>query len=284
MAREGDAITVLPLMRGQNRLEALANWYNFSWRPVGSSPALLTALARDLGRRCGRITLAPLHDADADALATAFRAAGWVVERAVCNINHILPVGVRSFAQYLATRPGPLRTTLARKGGKVAVEIITHFDETAWAEYEAIYAASWKPSEGTPAFLRAFAREEGEAGRLRMGLARAISDEGEGEAIAAQFWTVEAGTAFIHKLAHRETAKGLSPGTTLTAALLEHVIDRDHVSLVDFGTGDEPYKRDWMEAARPLGRLDVFHPRAPRWWPHIARALLRRLAARPAHG
>ena len=284
MARESGAIAALPLMHGDGRLEALANWYNFSWRPLGSSPVLLTALARDLGHHTGRITLAPLHDADADALAAAFRAAGWVVERVGVDINHILPVDARSFAQYLATRPGPLRTTLARKGGKVAVEILTHFNDAAWAEYEAIYAASWKPSEGSPDFLRAFAAKEGEAGRLRMAIARAGTDRGSGEAIAAQFWTVEAGTAFIHKLAHRETAKALSPGTTLTAALLEHVIDRDHVTLVDFGTGDEPYKRDWMEAARPLTRLDLFHPRALRWWPHIARAMLRRLAARPPRG
>ena len=279
VARDDDSIAVLPLMQGPRRLEALANWYNFSWRPLGGGPALLTALARDLAHRTSRITLAPLHEADADVLAAAFRAAGWVVDRAVCNINHILPVGARSFAEYLASRPGPLRTTLARKSGKVAVEILTHFDEAAWTEYEAVYADSWKPSEGSPAFLRAFAREEGAAGRLRMGIARA-----EGEPIAAQFWTVEAGTAFIHKLAHRESAKQLSPGTTLTAALLEHVIDSDHVALVDFGTGDEPYKRDWMDATRPLSRLDLFHPSATRWWPHIARAVMRRLAARPSRG
>ena len=279
VARGDNSVAVLPLMQGPHRLEALANWYNFSWRPLGGDPALLTALARDLARRTGRITLAPLHEADADTVAAAFRAAGWVVDRAVCNINHILPVGGRSFAEYLASRPGPLRTTLARKRGKVAAQILTHFDDAAWAEYETVYADSWKPSEGSPAFLRAFAREEGAAGRLRMAIARVDTT-----AIAAQFWTVEAGTAFIHKLAHRESAKQLSPGTTLTAALLEHVIDSDHVALVDFGTGDEPYKRDWMEAARPLIRLDLFHPRSLRWWPHIARATLRRLAARPPHG
>ena len=39
-------------------------------------------------------------------------------------------------------------------------------DPAAWAAYEAIYAASWKPAEGKPAMLRRFAEQEGAAGRL----------------------------------------------------------------------------------------------------------------------
>jgi len=279
----GNATLLLPLMRRENRLEALANWYNFNWEPVVShpeaAPALLAALARDLARHTGRLTLAPLHAADTEILATAFAGAGWVVERAVYGHNHVLPVGGRGYAAYLASRPGALRTTLTRKSGKVAVEIHTHFADGLWAEYEAVYAASWKPNEGSPAFLRDFARAEGAAGRLRLAIAR-VGDE----AVATQFWTVEAGTAFIHKLAHREAASVLSPGTTLTAALLAHVINHDRVALVDFGTGDEAYKRDWMEATRPLYRLDIFHPRKARWWPHIARAGLRHLAAPASRG
>jgi CelD/BcsL family acetyltransferase involved in cellulose biosynthesis len=71
--------------------------------------------------------------------------------------------------------------------------------------------------------------------------------------VAAQFWTVDGGTAWIHKLAHLDSAKPLSAGTTLSAALFAHVIDRDRVTWVDFGTGDDPYKRDWMEQVRRAG-------------------------------
>jgi hypothetical protein len=34
---------------------------------------------------------------------------------APCDVNHVLEVGGRSYAEYLAARPGPLRTTLKRK-------------------------------------------------------------------------------------------------------------------------------------------------------------------------
>lgn len=276
-ARAGAAATVLPLTGETGHLTALSNWYTFRYRPVGvSDPVLLTAIARDLSSRSHRVTLSGLPDEDGSAtlVASAFRDAGWLVLRQVCDSNHILPVAGRSYDDYIATCPGKLRTTLKRKSGKVETQILTRFDKQAWATYEDIYAESWKPEEGSPDFLRAFARGEGAAGRLRLGIARA-----DGEAIAAQMWTVEGGTAFIHKLAHREAARPLSPGSVLTAALFRHVIDVDKVDLVDFGTGDDPYKRDWMEQVRPRFRLDMFRPSTPRNWPPLAKIGLRRLAA-----
>lgn len=282
LARTQRAALLLPLRRVGRRIELLTCWYSFRVQPVlcGASedaPQLLAALARDLAGQAPHLDLSPLPDAGS--LAAALRKAGWVTFAEQCDVNHILPVGGRSYADYLATRPGPLRTTLKRKAGKVEVRLLDRFDADAWAAYEAIYALSWKPSEGAPAFLRRFAEEEGAAGRLRLGLALA-----GGKPVAAQFWTVEAGTAFIHKLAHDEAARALSPGTTLTAALLARVIDRDRVALVDFGTGDDPYKRDWMEAVRPRYRIEAFRPLWPGNWPRIARALLRRRLAPAGHG
>src|SRR3546814_7983792 len=80
-----------------------------------------------------------------------------------------------------------------------------------------------------------------------MGLARI-----EGAPVAAQYWTVEDGTAFIHKLAHVEDSLKASPGTLLSAALFRHVIAVDRVARVDFGTGNDAYKRDWMNRHEPL--------------------------------
>lgn len=285
VASAGKAHAVLPLTRKGRRIEALANWYSFRVRPVvspGVDPdPLLEALARDLAGQAPHIVLSPLPDEDdtATRLARAFRKAGWLVFLEECDTNHVLPVRWRHYADYLASRPGPLRTTLKRKVGKVAVELHHTFLPEAWAAYEAVYAQSWKPEEGSPAFLRAFAEQEGAAGRLRLAIARL-----DGQPVAAQFWTVEGGTAFIHKLAHIESAKPLSPGTTLSAALFEYVIDHDGVDLVDFGTGDDPYKRDWMEAQRPRYRLTAFRPAWPGNWPGIARKLLSRLAPKAPHG
>jgi hypothetical protein len=284
VAREAGNVVVLPMRRGGHGLEALGNWYSFRVRPVASpgadARALLTRLARDLGSRSGRVDLSPVPDENGEAqmLAGAFRDAGWIVTMRACDTNHVLEVGGRSFADYLATRPGPLRTTLKRKAKKVRLELYDHFDAAAWDAYEAIYRHSWKPSEGNPDFLRHFAEAEGTAGRLRMALGHADIDGSGEQPVAAQFWTVEHGTAFIHKLAHIEAAKPISPGTALSAALFEQVIDRDRVEWVDFGTGDNPYKRDWMESERPRYHLQMLRLRDPRQWPQIARQTFRRLA------
>ncbi len=242
---------------------------------------MLIGLARDLAGRTGRVELSKLPDEDATAtrLERAFRAAGWLVAREVCDTNHVLPVAGRSFAEYLAERPGPLRTTLKRKAKKVEIQILTEIQSEAWHSYEDIYAQSWKPEESDPALLREFAEAESAAGRLRLGLALH-----EGDPVAAQFWTVENGTAWIHKLAHLESSKPLSAGTTLTAALFERVIDVDRVEWVDFGTGDNPYKRDWMEQVRPRFRLTCWRPERPHNWPAIGKAWLRTLVSRPQRG
>jgi CelD/BcsL family acetyltransferase involved in cellulose biosynthesis len=284
VASDGEARAVLPLQRiagRSGRLEALGNWYNFTVKPLltidALGPGLLRAIARDLKQRAWRVTLFPLPDEDGSTLLLqeAFRSAGWKVWRTEAKVNHVLEVAGRSYSEFLAARPGQMRTTLKRKAGKVRVKLHRNFDPAAWDDYETVYAASWKPAEGSPAFLRAFAEQEGKAGRLRLAVAYA-----DNRPVAAQFWTVEDSTAFIHKLAHIEEAKPLSPGTTLSAALFEEVIDRDRVALIDFGNGDDPYKRDWMESIRKRYQLDCLAPGNPRAWPHIAKATLRHLAGR----
>ena len=275
-AQDGDAAAAMALTASGGRITPLRNWYAFTWRALAQAgaggDALLTAMAKDLKSRAYRVTLEPVPDEDgaAERLARAFRAAGWQVRQEECDTNHILTVGGRSFAEYWDSRPGTLRTTLKRKAKKVETQVLTHFDPAVWDEYQAIYAASWKPAEDQPAMLRAFALAEGAAGRLRLGVARA-----DGLAVAAQCWTVENSVAYIHKLAHLESHKQLSAGTTLSAALFEHVIDRDGVALVDFGTGDQSYKADWMEAVRPRYRIDCLDPAQPKAWAPLVKRMLR---------
>ncbi|WP_114520083.1 GNAT family N-acetyltransferase [Altererythrobacter sp. ZODW24] len=284
IARDEKGAAALPLMQGDSGLEQLSNWYAFTWQPLFEGmkdTAKIRAIAEGLKAHTHRITLAPVPDEDSSAamLVGAFSDAGWKVSQERCDTNHILEVSERTYAEYLAGRPGQLRTTLKRKAKKVEVRIADSFDAEIWASYEAIYAESWKPEEGDPALLRKFAEDEGAAGRIRLGVATH-----EGVPVAAQFWTVESGTAFIHKLAHLESHKNLSAGTTLTAALFERVIDEDKAQLVDFGTGNDRYKADWMEQIRARYRIDCLNTGNPRSWPVIAKQMLRRLAPAKPQG
>ena len=283
-AHEGDADAWMPLMQlAGGQYGALANWYNFTWRPIFGHAydevtrlSLLRQLAATARGRTRRLTLAPVPDEDGSAseIAAAFEASGWVVEMTPCDENHYLALNGRSFDQYWEGRPGQLKNTVKRKGkkGVVSVRIEREYSDNSWADYEQVYARSWKPHEGNPDFLKQLAQQEGAAGALRIGLAYI-----DGQPVAAQFWTVENGIALIHKLAHDERHLEFSPGTLLSAALFQHVIDIDKVDEIDFGTGSDGYKRDWMEQVRPRYRLDLFWPNHIANWPLIARVHLRQM-------
>ena len=45
-------------------------------------------------------------------------------------------------------------------------------------------------------------------------------------------------------------------------AMFRSALDEDHVSRIDYGTGDDAYKRDWMETRAPLWRLEAYNPRS----------------------
>ncbi len=272
----------MPLIEaGSGQYNALANWYNFTWRPIFGDNydevtrlALLRQIALLAVDHSRRLTLSPLPDEDGSAslLATAFEQSGWVVAKRQCDENHYLLLRGRSFDEYWQARPGQLRSTVKRKGNKniVSTRIETAYSEQSWSDYERIYARSWKPSEGNPDFLRELAKQESLAGCLRMGIAYI-----GGQPVAAQFWTVENGVALIHKLAHDERHLSASPGTLLSAALFQHVIDVDRVHEIDFGTGSDAYKREWMEEMRPRYELEMFWPNHVLNWPHIIRHKLR---------
>ncbi len=278
--RARGAAAWLPLrVESPGNLAGLTNWYSFAIQPLytgdGDRGAALRALFRNLRHAAARLTLYPVRDPGD--LTAALRVAGWWVKATPAGDRHWLDLGDMDHDAWWASRPGALRSTVQRKAkkGVVDIQLLTAFDDGSWAAYEQIYAASWKPEEGHPALLRVFAQAESARGTLRMGIARI-----DGIPVAAQFWTVEDGTAFIHKLAHVEDSLKASPGTLLSAALFRHVIEIDQVARVDFGTGNDAYKRDWMNRHDPLWRIEAFNPsRVAAWGPAFkafARSLLRK--------
>jgi len=262
----------------------IANWYSFTFRPQfhGAPDAatrhdLLVAIARALRGRADRLRFHPIVDdetADAALIATAFRRAGWhVVTRAMARKRLLhLPAGT-GFADYWASRPGELRATLRRKAQRHPLAITIHrtLDDGLWRAFEQVFAASWKPHGDDFAFLRAFAQAEAAAGRLRLGIAH----DGASPA-AVELWTVEQGTAYIHKLAFDERAADRSPGTRLSHAMFRHAIDVDAVRTIDFGTGDNGYKANWMPLSVPMRQIDAFDLARPASW---ATALTAHLSA-----
>lgn len=271
-ARDGDSSAWLFLAVQGRKASAYAAWYSLRFNGIGDFDVMTPLAAAIRKSGIAQVELAPLEDPEP--LAAAFRGAGWTVRLTEKTGNWRAGTGGGDFAAYWAKRPGQLRSTAKRKAkaAGLEIEIVDRFEDAAWAAYEDVYRASWKPEEGSFPFLRALAEREGAAGTLRLGVARK-----DGRPLAAQLWLVENGEATIHKLAYREDAKELSPGTILSEAMFRHAIDRDRVAVIDYGTGDDAYKRDWMDERRPLWRLQAFNPGTLRGLAGSARALAGRL-------
>lgn len=276
-AGDGDARAWLFLAAQGHAAEAYANWYALRAGPIGSDrDDVMTSFGISLRKQgIARLDLAPV--ARPEPLAAGLRRAGWAVRLHPGKANWRIDTTGMDFAAYWAARPAKLRNTFRRKAkaARLAVRVHAAFDAQAWADYEAVYRASWKPEEGSFPFLRALAEQEGAAGALRLGLAYK-----DGAPVAAQLWLVENEEAVIHKLAYAEDAKALSPGTILTEAMFRHVLDTDRVNAIDYGTGDEPYKADWMGERRMLWRLTAFDRRSVRGLAFMARDIASALAAR----
>ncbi len=274
-AAEGDAKAWLFLANGGHGAEAYAAWYSLRVGAIGDA-ALVPAIAGELRRsKLASLSLAPV--ADPDPLVAGLREAGWKAEASPATGSWVAYTSGLSFDDYWAARPGQLRSTVKRKAKAAGLEIEIHseFDPEAWDAYEAVYRASWKPEEGSFPFLRALAEQEGAAGALRLGIARK-----DGQPVAVQLWTVENGKAIIHKLAYTEAAKPLSPGTILGMAMFRRAIDEDRVDVIDYGTGDDAYKRDWMDERRQLWRVTAFNPGTLRGLAGAARAGVGHLVGR----
>ena len=279
MAEQGQAEAWLFLHDGdQRRSSAMANWYSFTWSPLflGDPDAalqarLLEAIAKHLLKHRAQIDLYPLEDS-APILA-ALRKAGWFAVARTMGGRHVLDVGGRDFAAYWSARPGRLKELVRRKGRQspFALTIHSEVDDRLWQDYAQIHARSWKEPEpdGGLALLREIAEREAQAGRLRLGFARR-----GGHPVAAQLWTIDGSTALIHKLCHDRSFDAHSPGTLLSHAMFAHAIDRDQVASIDYGTGDNAYKSDWMDMRIPLHRIDAFNPRAASAWLPAARAAI----------
>lgn len=268
------AMFVLPLASAAGGLRSLSNYYSSLYGPVGTvgtGAAAWDAVALALRQHAegGVVDLSPLaHDAAwAEALARALRAAGYWVDCYHCFGNWYLPVRPGGFDAYFANLPSALRHSIERGQRRLqrsgAHTLIIHTQpgsalDDAIADFEAVYARSWKQVEPCPEFMPGLMRLAACRGWLRLGVLRL-----QGEPVAAQVWLVQGGKANIYKLAYVQGSERFSPGSVLTAALMAHVMEVDQVREVDYLTGDDAYKRDWMSDRRERVGLVAFH--ALRW-------------------
>jgi ribosomal protein S18 acetylase RimI-like enzyme len=284
-------------------LESLSNYYTCYFAPIvrnaDATAQIATAIAQGLWqdrRDWDVLRLQPLHSGSEIylALVRAFRERGMVVQNYFCFGSWYLEVAGRTYQQYLESLSSVLRKNipynlrrLERSGGRIEIVTDQAGLDRSMDDYEKVYSASWKIQEAVPKFIREMARAAARNGWLRLGLAHV-----EGEPAAAQLWIVNEGIASIYKIAYDERFAKLSIGTALTAKLMERAIDIDKVGIVDYLSGEDEYKKNWMSHRREFWGIMAFNPRSLHGLANIARHVggsavkraIRRLAVRHNSG
>lgn len=198
------------------------------------------------------------------ALMRALRRAGLLVEPRFSSGTWYEETAGLGFPDYVSARPSELRNTWHRKRRKLGRgnRLTTSFADNgkdldqAIADYETVYAASWKPPELFPGFVPALIRLAGELGALRLGIYYL-----DGIPAAAQFWILWKGRAVICKLAHDKRFDDLSLGTLLMMAMFERVLTEDRPHEISLGRGDDPYKKLWLPKRRERWGITAANPR-----------------------
>lgn len=269
---------LMPLMRRDGRMHSLTTPYSLGWRPLVASGANPAVALREAGRDLGRALrgqppavldcLAP-EERDFGAFLRGLRSAGLVPLRFGHFGNWHEPVVPEDgWEGYLSGRPSALQSTIRRRTPRClrrmrfeSVDAPGDRLEAAIGAYEAVRARSWKPHEPSPRFDATLMRAMAAEGTLRLGVLRLREND---TPVAAQYWAVSGRRAVVLKLAHDEAEREHSPGTVLTAMMMADILDGDGgVSEVDFGRGDDPYKRLWAgQRRRRIGLIiaDPLHP------------------------
>lgn len=277
-------------------LNAAANYYASLFAPVLNDSAAdiqadLQMLAGAIGTDEAGWDMVDMHPMARDSplfdmSVRALRAAGMITQSYFCFGNWHLRVHGRSYQEYFTSLPSRLRNTVQRKSrqlesaGRINIDIVTNREalDTAVQAYQQVYRSSWKGPESYPEFIPGLMHMLADQGQLRLGIAYV-----DQQAAAAQLWIVAGKTASIYKLAYDEQFSELSIGSILTARMMQYVIDIDKVDEVDYLTGDEAYKRDWMSHRRERWGIVAFRRSSARGLLAAARHLGGHAAKKAAH-
>lgn len=258
---------VLPF--GTRRLRSLSNYYTSAFAPIsfrdGTGSYIADELAVCLSGMDGDADVVQLEPMARDErsfkeVSAALDRHGYFLAPYRRFSNWFHELDGQTFESYLRSREGALRNTYNRKEKKLRnqgyeLEIVRRPSDVAsgFAQYNAVYQRSWKIPESHPHFIEAVCQAFAEHDWLRLGLIRV-----NGTPIAAQIWFVKDRVASIFKLAYDERHKSLSAGTVLSMALLRQTIDVDKVTKIDYLTGDDAYKVQYMSRCREMWCLQAY--------------------------
>lgn len=268
-----DLLAILPLITRDNReWSSLCHLYSSLYTVLlteNDQQEILTCLCQGLKELpFDYLTLDPVADDDCNinSLQQTMETSGFSCYRNFHFYNWFHQTQGQTFTDYMADRPARVRNTIARKKRKLerehSVEIRLHIDsgvEQALANYHDIYKVSWKANEQYEGIVKGFTNRVSKTRWTRLAILY-VNDK----PVAAHLWYVVHRKASIFRLVYDQDWKQYSPGSILMSYLMEYVIDIDKVEEIDFLTGNDRYKQDWMSERRERWRLSCVKKPEPK--------------------
>lgn len=262
LTKNGETQAVLPMverkLKSSRVLHSMSNYYSPYFELLSSQASqknnleTIAELGQNFFQQFDIVEFQPVCESLKNNLISVFGGKKWSPDAHTYTSNW-RECGITDFASYWERRPSQLKATIIRKKKKLSLlnhefKIFTSdLSDKALADYHYVYFKSWKKNEPFPAFIDALAKNASAKGALRLGILYI-----ESQPVAAQIWLINKGTAFIVKLAYHPDYHELSVGSLLSARLFEHSICHDRVTTIDYLTGNDHYKSDWVGEHREL--------------------------------
>lgn len=173
-------------------------------------------------------------------------------------------VYIENYQSYFESRPSKLKNTIKRKKKKLSADFrFSIFSDCSDIEkyidhFFEVYNSSWKKCEPYEAFLRRVFNQASTQGAIRLGLVYHNETP-----VAAQVWFLDDTSAKIFKLAYKKSYAKYSVGTLLTDYMFRAVVENDNAVMIDYLTGDDNYKKDWMSEKRSMLGIMILNSKNP---------------------
>lgn len=238
-------------------LRSLANFYSMEYIPPIVSGSrncrkVISALANYLSteeKGWTSLDIFPIDETKLDNIYLKEELAKYFpVTSSLCHKNWVYINNNEPFESYISHSPSQVRD-IRRKERRLLkqheVEFRMYVDEEnlekAIEDYFTVYNNSWKEKENYPEFIPDLIRVCAGKNMLRLGILYI-----DGVASAAQLNIFHDNISLIYKLSYQEQHKNLSSGAILSFKMMQYAFSQDNSRLIDYGCGNDEYKRNWM--------------------------------------
>ncbi|MFQ5642239.1 MAG: GNAT family N-acetyltransferase [Thiogranum sp.] len=268
-------------LQGQNTgtgsIASLTNWYSCHYDllispAITDTDAVIRLLVSKLRKQLGKGAVIEFNYLDKRSatpgpLIRALRSMGLITLPYHHNLIRYEDLGHTSFDAFLKQRSSGLRKEFKRYQRRMEknfqFEPVIYSDDSqlnkVLADYQQVYARSWKRPERYPLFIPELLRHGLAENRIRVGVLY-LDDR----PVAAEIYILFNGQAISYKGAYDADYRKQSPATVLQMSGFKHLIEVDGVSEINLGYGDEPYKKRWLSKSRDLTGILAFNPRSAR--------------------